>query len=368
MNHFSQYIIDPRQYPDTAPTNMLLHQAEQIIRSDSKTKAHLISLLTQNLHNYLQEHNTLPISVALAMVSNRTQYQTIWQALDMVLWQQPFAFVVLPVVMVIGSEQQTIIQNNIPEEKLTECLLKQGLIKNTQDIVWAKNWLDDQQFSGIKIDEWFLASQSQEAATEFLNQFSDEQKEITLGQQVLVQYAVGLVHCKDEIKLNAPISQFAMPLMNVFNAHFTQQQGLTIFTNPLAVQQPLAAMAKGSNMRLTMALDVFCANAIRAIRLQGLRVGAVVVAQQTNLLIFSFSPTDDSHHFETQGFVWPLSSMDDIDLILNNFLNLLSDCQVENIRFCQHIQAEDQPFLSYLAALKEDGIHPFFSKNMEKTH
>ena len=79
--------------------------------------------------------------------------------------------------------------------------------------------------------------------------------------------------------------------MQVWQTSLTRP-GLTLFANPLAPASPLHALTEGSHMRTRMAMDVFAANAIRAIRLQSPRVGVVMAAQQGGKILFGFNATD----------------------------------------------------------------------------
>ena len=137
-------------------------------------------------------------------------------------------------------------------------------------------------------------------------------------------------------------------------------QGLTVFTNPLIPNTPLHALTDGNHMRLRMALDVFAANAIRAIRLQSPRVGVVMAAQEGGKLLFGFNATDSQFELQAQVFTWTLSPLERIETVQQDFLDLMVECQVENIRLLHDVVPDGAELPSYAQALKLDGHNPLF--------
>jgi len=113
-------------------------------------------------------------------------------------------------------------------------------------------------------------------------------------------------------------------------------------------------------MRLRMALDVFTANSIRSIRLQSPRVGVVMAAQEGGRLVFGFNATDSQFELQPQTFTWPLSPMDKIEIVQQNFLDLLAECQVENIRLLHDPIGENDELPTYSQAVKLPGHNPLY--------
>ena len=149
--------------------------------------------------------------------------------------------------------------------------------------------------------------------------------------------------------------------MQVWQTALTRP-GLTLFANPLAPATPLNALTEGSHMRTRMAMDVFAANAIRAIRLQSPRVGVVMAAQQSGKILFGFNATDNAFALANQVFTWPLSPAERIETIQQNFLDLMVECRVENIRLLHDPLAESEEIPTYAQALNLPGHNPLFSE------
>jgi hypothetical protein len=159
-----------------------------------------------------------------------------------------------------------------------------------------------------------------------------------------------------------PLKEAALPLMQVWQQALTQS-GLTLFANPLQPATPLAALTEGSHMRQRMALDVFAANAIRAIRLQSPRVGVVMAAQQGGTLLFGFNATDGAFEVAEQVFAWPLSPVERIETVQQDFLDLMVECQVEHIRLLHDALPERTELPTYAQALNLPGHNPLFAEH-----
>jgi len=224
--------------------------------------------------------------------------------------------------------------------------------------VWLPALLTAEQISRIKLEQWFAAKQSRAAAEQFAAaQTGAAEIAIPSGQSVHVVYALGY---------NAPeapgkLGQAALPLMQYWQERFALP-GLTLFANPLDPAAPLEAIRNGSHTRQRMALDVFAANAIRAVRLQSPRVGVAVAAQEGGQIVFSFSATDNSYGLVPQTFRWQLSPTDSVDTVVQNFLDLMAECQVEHIRLLRDILPENAAMPDYPQALELNGFNPLFSE------
>lgn len=151
--------------------------------------------------------------------------------------------------------------------------------------------------------------------------------------------------------------------MQVWQQHF-QQTGTVLFTNPLNPNTPIAALADASHMRLRMALDVFTTNAIRAIRLQSPRVGVVMAAQESGKLLFGFNATESNYGLPNLVFTWTLSPRDNIAIIQQNFLDLLTDCQIEHVYLLHEALPENASLPDYAHANTLTGHHPLISNDV----
>jgi hypothetical protein len=184
---------------------------------------------------------------------------------------------------------------------------------------------------------------------------------VASGQSVKVVYALAYGHQNDAHLAGAALQDAALHLMQVWQEHFNTGSQ-TIFTNPLPLHAPLMALVEGSRMRLRMACDVFTTNAIRSIRLQSPRVGVVIASQEGGRLLFGFNATESAFAVEPQVFNWPMDSQDNLESSLQNFVELLAECQVENIRILHNPLKDTENLPCYARACELPSSNPLFEK------
>ncbi|MCD0229171.1 hypothetical protein LN378_30585, partial [Enterobacter hormaechei subsp. steigerwaltii] len=119
-------------------------------------------------------------------------------------------------------------------------------------------------------------------------------------------------------------------MMQVWQENLASE-GVTLFANPLSPDSPVRALSDGSHTRQRMAMDVFAANAIRAVRMQSPRVGVVAAAKAGGQILFGFNATDGAFEVVPQVFSWQLSFTDNIGVIQQYFLDLMAECRVEYV-------------------------------------
>ncbi len=351
---------DPRPYPAEPVKNELLLHAEAVAAQRSRAQA---TLSRDTLHSLifqmLQSRHLTALSVALSMAPSDAVYRALWQAMEHVLQPktaEETGWIALPVVLVAGCNQAVSLPLALDAAGLNTKLAEFEPTRPLAQTVWLPALLSAEQISRIKLEQWFAAKQSRAAA----EQFAAAQKPvhellIPAGQSVHVVYAVGYgqAHaCK--------LGQAALPLMQYWQKQLAPP-GLTLFANPLDAAAPLSAVLNGSHMRQRMALDVFAANAIRAVRLQSPRVGVAVAAQEGGQIAFSFNATDSNYGLVPQVFRWRLSPADSVGGVVQNFLDLMAECQVEHIRLLHDILPENAPMPDYAQALSLNGFNPLFA-------
>ena len=59
-------------------------------------------------------------------------------------------------------------------------------------------------------------------------------------------------------------------------------------------------------------------------------------------------------------FTWTLSPLERIETVQQDFLDLMVECQVENIRLLHDVVPDGAELPSYAQALKLDGHNPLF--------
>lgn len=355
-------IPDTRPYPDTPNKNELLRYVADILNQSSNAQRQLAhGQLLAEIVQQLQQKHTLSLSVAMAMVANPAQYQVLWQYLCTALSPQnnnEIQWLAFPVATVVGSQQKGCLNNTVPTVAIKHLLQQHNAWQVIEKAHFLPNLMGSAQLAEITAEEWFVAKQSMQDAEEFANKIKAQSVFYEQGQQVLMQYAL----CYGSFELaqiqGKSLGKAALPLMQVWQELFNQQ-GVTVFANPLHANLPIAALQQGNAHRRRMALDLFTANAVRSIRLQFPRVGVVIAAETGGKLVFIFHPIEPNplpplvfRHF--------LTPEEEISLIVQDFLDLMQQCKVEHI----HILSEpltDNTIPTYAQAIEMKGGNPFFT-------
>lgn len=363
---------DTRPYPTDPVKNELLLHAAQIAHGSGKAQT---QLARESLHHaiaaMLQQNHYLGLSVALSMAADAPTYTALWQALGAVLNARGDAeiqWLALPVVVVSGAKQAAVLPGSVPAEAINRVLASAPWGQALNSITWLPRLYSAAELAAVKADVWFAAKQNAAAAAAFAavtqpaRPAGSPALPIPPDQSVQVFYALAFGGHGLQAALNQPLGEAALPLMQVWQQHFVTPD-VTLFANPLPPLAPLAALREGSALRLRMASDVFAANAIRAVRLQSPRVGVVIGAQAGGRLLFGFNATDGVFEIAPQVFAWPLSPGDNIDTIVQQFIDLLAECRVDNIRLLHQPVAETAELPNYAQAIALPGHNPLFPQS-----
>ena len=361
MAMHTRYLPDTRPYPTDPVKNELLLHAGAVVAGTSKAQSTLAwESLQASIYQMLQQNHVLGLSVALSMAPDAAVYRVLWQAMDAVLQPKTdaeTAWVALPVVIVAGSQQDAALRTDVDTDSLCRQLAAFAQTEALAGLAWLPQLLPAEQMAGIKLQQWFAAKQDAAAAQAFAASLAAAAPlRVPAGQSVHIVYALGY----GPAVTPQPLGEAALPLMQYWQQHFAAP-GLTLFTNPLNPATPLAAISEGSHMRQRMALDVFAANAIRAVRLQSPRVGVVAAAEAGGVLAFGFNASDSAFELVPQVFRWQLSPTDFADTVVQNFLDLLVECQVEHIRLLDEVLPEGAALPDYAHALNLPGHNPLFA-------
>lgn len=364
LNTLLQKIPDPRPYPETAAAkNDLLRYAAQMLQADSGAQKKLAqSQLSAEVRQMLAQRHYLGFSVALSLAPSPTHYRILWEALNAALTaaENETAWIVFPVVAVIGAEKDAEIPLQIPGDALNKLLFQHKIFQENAQVRWLPFLLTADHFARIKPDQWFAAKNDAAfAGSENFRQ--PETCPVAAGQEVAVFYAAAygpqpLLHANAAQHFAAA----ALPLMQVWQESLGGGQ-LTVFANPLAPAVPSAAHMAGHLMRRRMACDVFTANAVRGIRLNGGRVAVVIAAQEGSLLHFAFQADDDSLNLPVKTYSFALTPDEEIPLVVQQFLDLLAECRVDKVRIlCEMLRAGEK-IPAYRETAARDSFNPFFA-------
>lgn len=356
---------DTRPFPTDPVKNDLLLYATQIAHATSNAQRTLATeQLRAKLHEMLAQNFYLGLSVAMSMAADETIYTALMNALTDVLNAKnndEVQWFAMPVVVVVGAKQAAQIHTKIDTQQLANGLANNAEFADLAQATWLPHLIRADEFAQIKADKWFNAKQNIQAAQQFAESLPAHELSVAADQSVHVLYALGYGEAKLAACLGRHLRETALPLMQVWQ-QLLATQGLTLFTNPLSPNAPLAALADASHMRLRMALDVFAGNAIRAVRLQSPRVGVVMAAQEGGNLLFGFNTTDQAFELPKLTFTWHLSPRENIGVVQQNFLDLMADCQVEHVYQLHDVLPENAELPTFAAAQKLAGHNPFFAQ------
>lgn len=357
---------DTRAFPTDPVKNDLLMHAASLANPTSKAQT---TLARESLHveisRMLAQNHYTNLAVALSMAASSKIYNILWESLENVLQAHTpteVQWLALPVIVVGGAKENIRLPDTIPVASIAEIFRNQPWTDAWQTIHWAPHLINDTTLTHIKASQWFAAKQNPQSAAEFLSQLPHTPLIVETGQSVQVFYALGFAGSDILPALGHQLADTALPLMQVWQTHLASA-GATLFTNPLPPQSPLNALRSGSAMRLRMACDVFTTNAIRSIRLQSPRVGVVIAAQDGGNILFGFNATDSAFELQPQIFRWPLTQADDIDTIVQNFIDLLAECHVENIHLLHEPISAQAQLPSYAQSINMIGHNPLFPRS-----
>ena len=318
---------DTRPYPAEPVKSDLLIYATQVAHSESKAQRTLAQeTLLAKITEMFEMRQPTWLSIALTMSPDPETYIALMNATNQALnatKENEIQWFAMPVVIVAGAKQAALLRTDAPIAHLISILENYPHLRSLANAQWLPQLIRADEFAAIKSLDWYQAKHNIQAA---------------LGQS---------------------LRDAALPLMQVWHEHLNQA-GLTLFTNPLNADTPTMALANASHMRQRMALDVFTANAIRAIRLQSPRVGVVMAAQEGGRLLFGFNATDSAFSIQSQVFTWILSPRENIGTVQQNFLDLLVDCHVETIWQLKDVLPENADLPDYAQALNLAGLNPLF--------
>ena len=355
-------IPDTRPFPTDPVKNDLLMYAGQMANNPNNAQGKLAGeQLRHQIADMLFQRHILGLSVAMSMAPDSNVYQQLWLSLNQVLMAQndeEIQWLALPVVLVIGSKQNGQLKSGLPD--LKQFFQNHPNFAALSEVTWLPHLVDGSDVAAIKSDAWYAAKQSLSASEQLSTLIPAYDLRFKAGQEVVVAYAVGYGKRQIQNNLNQALQEAAMPLMQLWIEHL-HGNGVTVFANPMNPTTPMLALQQGSALRTRMALDVFAANALRAIRLQSPRAGVVVASQEGGKILFGFDATDDVMGLTPQVFTWTLAPNDDINLILANFIDLMVECQVEHVRILHEALPEDANIPSYATAVDLPSHNPMFA-------
>lgn len=357
----ARFLPDTRPYPTDAVKNELLLHAAAVAANASKAQVTLAAeSLEAAIYQMLQQNHFLGLSVALSMAPDAAAYRVLWRAMDSVLkpkTETETAWVAVPLVIVAGSREEAVLRSEIDVAGWRAQLAAFPQTQALAELEWLPQVAAAEQMAAVNIAQWFAGKQNRPAAAQLAASFTPPELQVPAGQSVHIVYVLGY----GALREYPALGDAALPMMQYWQQHFASPE-LTLFTNPLNPATPLSAISEGSHMRQRMALDVFAANAIRAIRLQSPRVGVVAAAEAGGRIAFGFNAAESAYGLVPQVFQWQLSPTDYVDTVVQNFLDLMAECRVEHIRLLHDTLPEGAALPDYGQALTLPGYNPLFTQ------
>ncbi|GGY04235.1 hypothetical protein [Paludibacterium paludis] len=336
---------DPRQYPAGDLGNMLIHYTHSILTAASDDDADMWrASLRGAIGDLLERDDALLLSVALAMVPSRRHYAELWRALREAVEQpqgrRALVFA-MPIVLVAGSRQEATLPERIGDvDGLNALLAAQGVFAPGADVFLSGRLLHPDTVVGISPTRLYrMAGQLADAARGLPVELAASAVTCK-GEGVFLRYLAGVAMWPEgepcPVDVSGKVGAWGVPLMN-FIGDALKTDGVTLFPIPRAPMPLMQAMVDGQFARLDVALQVFASSLIRKLRDESLEPVAAVSAHEGGELRFTIRAAGGE--VPSEGFVWPLSPLDNVALIEARFCELMAECRVGEV----HVEAAVQP-------------------------
>lgn len=341
----NHYLPDPRQYPEPNVNNRLIFLAQRVLQHPHDQEG--ISrrqALQDAMVDLLARDEVLMISVALNMAPSQAVHRVLWQglraAVEDAAGQHAIVFA-MPLVLVAGSKACASLPERIADvDGLNALLREHGVFSDGADVFLSGRLLHPDTIVGLSPAKLYC----------FTRQLVDVARGLPLElpgsaitvkeEGVFLRYLLGVAiqpeHAAPAVDFAADIRRWGRPMMS-FLGEALKTGGVTLF--PMARQPAplMQAMVEGNQARLDVALQVFASALLRQLRSAG----------QTPLVRMSAHPSQEIHvtigvagsEKPAERFVWPLSPMDDVRAIQQSFLQLMHECQVDQVEIAEAIEA-----------------------------
>ncbi len=339
---------DPRQYPAGDLGNMLIHYTQSIIAAPSDEDAALWrESLRGAVGDLLERDDALMLSVALAMVPSRRHYQELWQALrdavEMPVGRRAIVFAI-PLVLVAGSRGEATLPDHIADvDGLNALLVNHGVFAAGAEVFLSGKLLHPDSVVGISPAQLYRFSRQLQDAARGVPLALAPSAVTCKEEGVFLRYLTGVAIQPEgadvPVDLSGKIGAWGVPLMK-FIGEALHTEGVTLFPIPRAPLPLMQAMVEGQFARLDVALQVFASSLIRRLRDADERPVAVMAAHEGGELRFTLSAASGSS--KREGFIWPLSPLDNVALIEARFVELMRECQVDDIRVLSTLQDDSR--------------------------
>lgn len=332
---------DPRPYALVQSKNKLVRLTSGYLAGEN-TQAQL----ADGVRLWLDLQTDDGIGAALSLSANQAAYKTLFQAVLDELGapvagesQRALVFA-LPIVLVAGIKGKLQLPGRLPDIGAVKALLtKHGVIRADSDVYLSGKLQHLDDLSAIRPSQLQQWKSALRYASGGLPLELKEEPMLLDGEAVFLRFLVGVAMQPNDgepaIRLNGDINSWGMPLTHLLGEQLGRD-GLTLFAIPRPPQLLPAALQQGYFARQEVHMQVTVSNMLRKLRTAGETPVATLAAHEGGELRLTISSQENRDNW--QGFVWPLSPLDNIELICQNFRQLMVECHVDDVRIIDTVQ------------------------------
>lgn len=311
-------ITDPRNYTLEYPkTNILLNQIK-MYEEGFLTKDEIIT----HLQNMLKNANNLQINLALNLSDSYSMAHTLWQLIDQAINFPKLRLFAIPVVIVAGANDSTILHTAI-DSLILKQFFQQYQITNIEKV--TDSLIDGATLAQIpfsQIYDWQNNFVLQSLFTTVAN--TTDTNTIRLSNEgVFLRFLLAV--SADGIINFINYQNHTMDLMKLLLTQLKYDQS-TIFPILGNIESLNQAYVAGSNLHKEISISVELSNQLRKIRHAGL-IPSLDLFSEENSIMIALS-TDKLSNFN-KLWQWELKPYDNFVEIMRKLIELMGDLAVE---------------------------------------
>ncbi len=349
---------DPRLFSSVQPKNMLVQQVNALLAEPEKRQFHQDSLHFL-MEDRLRREADDDLGAAMSLAPTPEAYKVLWQTLGGILagpieGQANSAIVfAIPLIIVAGVKGKLTLPSRLKDTDAIKAVLAQhGVIQANADVFLSSRLVNADGLSVLRPSQLYRWKQNLQYASGGLPIELEESPMELDGEAVFLRFIVGVAmqpaSGEPAIRLGGSVGAWGMPLTHLLGEQLGHE-AVTMFVIPRTPNLVTESLQQGRFGRQEIQMQVVISNTLRKIRTAGETPVAIIAAHQGGELRLTLSAKENPANWA--GFVWPLTPLDNIDLIEHNFCQLMNECHVDDVRVIDQLQVArhlDLPF--YLTA------------------
>lgn len=365
----SMLLPDPRLYPRVDPDNLLIRLAMALLTEREAGRALTrAEALKDAIAAQLAADDDSVLNAALRHAPSQEVYKAVWQAaLDVVgqVGNERHAVIfALPVVLVAGCKGRAELPERLSDvDALSQLLRQHGVIDAQAECFISGKLVHPDTLEGLSFSQLYRYSRNLADAGRGLPVELPGDPAPVKDDCVLVRYLVGVAmreaNGEMPVKLGGSMGAWGMPLMQLLGEQL-KTANVTLFPIPRVPNWLREAHRQGQAARQEVNLQVFASNIIRKLREYSLPITAIAAAHDNGELRFTIStPGDDKN---CAAHAWPLAPLDSVERIAEEFIGLMRECQVEDVRLVKEVQTDREHGIPFFVtvndpAAQSHGLH-----------